>query len=90
MTERSHRVAHTWWEDHTRVSTVLLTVDHWYEMGRDSPTFETMIFPGDRWDDYQARTRTTAEALLAHEAAVRVVLAVKGTPCEDDRIMLPD
>lgn len=88
--ERTYRVAHTSWADGTRVSTVLLSVDHWYDVGEDRPTFETMIFPRERWDDYQARTRTAAEALMAHETAVREVVPEKGTPVSDDRILLPD
>lgn len=86
--ERFYRVAHTSWEDGTRVSTVLLSVDHWFVPHRDDPTFETMIFPVDVWDDFQRRYRTIPQALEGHDKAVRLVIRHKGQhPNQDDRIV---
>jgi len=87
MTERAYRVAATEWEDGTRVSTVLLSVDHWFVIGRDDPTFETMIFPTDDWD-FRHRRLTTADALEAHQLAVRIVMSRNGPPIRDDRVVL--
>ncbi len=53
------------------VSTVWLGVDH--SFGQGSPLiFETMIF-GGRFDDYQERYSTEQDALVGHQATLKLV-----------------
>lgn len=61
------------------VSTVFLWIDHGHGVG-PPVLFETMIFGGARFDEYQERYCTVEEARAGHYKAVALVM-------ESDRLM---
>jgi hypothetical protein len=56
-------------DDHIRVSTVFLGLNHNWKGHGPPILFETMIFGGEH-DDYQVRYATYDEAIAGHQAAV--------------------
>lgn len=61
--------------DHIRVSTVFLGMDHrfyWIETDNEPVLWETMIFGGEH-DGYQQRYTSHEDALAGHAAAIAMV-----------------
>ena len=63
-----------------QVSTVFLSVDHQWLPSGPPLLYETMIF-GGRWDQYQWRWSTRAEAVAGH---ARIVAALRACRSPED------
>jgi hypothetical protein len=82
--EKSHEkrvVERTQIDEHVRVSTVFLGLDHNFFSGGNPILFESMIFGGPH-DQHQERYRTREEAQRGHQAMVEWALnaGTKGAP----------